>query len=64
MVLHLGQEDLVALAEPLAKARGDEVQGLGGAPREDNLRLGGAYELRDFFPRIFIEFCRFIREGV
>ena len=64
VVLHLGQDHLVTLGKIAPKARRHQVQGLGGAPGEDDLGLRRAYEGADLFPRVFIEFCGFIRQGM
>ena len=57
VVLHGGNNNLVALAQRHLRERGgNEVDALGGAPREDDLaRFGGAYELRHLAARELVE---------
>jgi hypothetical protein len=63
VVLHLGDDDLVARAE--RQHVGHQVERLGGVLREDDLaRIGGANEGRDLDPGAFVERRRLFGEGV
>ncbi len=66
VMLHDGEEHLIAgLQEGRTPAVGDEVDGLGGVPHEDDLaRIGGTEEAPHLLARLLIELGRARREAV
>ena len=66
MVLHVGDDDLVALSEPWAhEAVRDEVDGLGGAARKDDLaRIPGVEKAPDLLPGALVGRRRAFAQGV